>query len=380
MLGGMFSGLCHVSGDPENVFYAAADRGPNEEVMVGKEQRRTFPVSEYGPLIYKLRADHGRLHVISQIGIRTRRGRPVTGLPNTDADEPPYTSDGKRRLALDPNGLDVEGLAVAPDGSFWIADEYRPSVAHVAANGTVLARLIPEGSVLSADTDVRAVLPRLYARRQLNRGFEGVALSPDGSLLFASLESPLANPNREVARKSRMVRLLVLDVGRLQPLAEYLYVTERAADFGETHQGEMRISDLACLGRSMLLASERAQTRSRIYRVDLSRATNLFGTRWSSRERQAESLETLTPEELGQYGIVPARKSLLVDLGGLPGVPKKIEGLTIVNPTTLAVGNDNDFAFSGFDRRGRAIRKEAPCILTLVRLPQPLPLARSARR
>src|SRR4028119_1004639 len=178
-MGGIFSGLYHTQEDPENMFYAIADRGPNGQVTVGKDRRRTFPIPEYNPVIYKLTLQNDQVQIISATPIRTRNGKPVTGLSNTDNDEVPYTYDGQTRLELNPNGLDIEGLARASDGTFWVCDEYSPSVAHITADGTVVRRLVPEGITLAADTDVRPVLPAIYAKRRLNRGFEGVTISQD---------------------------------------------------------------------------------------------------------------------------------------------------------------------------------------------------------
>jgi len=375
-LGGIFSALCHAPGEPESVFYCAADRGPNGLVEIEGERRRTFPVPEYSPRIYKLRGEQGLLHIIEEIGIRTQGGAPVTGLPNTDDDEAPYGHDGTTRLPLNPNGLDVEGLAVARDGSFWIADEYRPSLARITGDGTVQVRLIPRGVTLPADSDVRPVLPAIYAQRRLNRGFEGVALNSADSLLFAVMESPLDFPAAAVGRASHMVRILVVDALRWIPVAEHVYVAERAADLGETDQGEIRLSDVACVNGTTLLVVERTPHVSRVYRIDLEHATNILGTGWSDPGNTADPLEALSPEQLRPRGLTPVSKTLLVDLARIPDMPSKIEGLAIVNSTTLALGNDNDFSFEGFDPQGQAIDREVPSSLILLQLPRALPLDR----
>ena len=55
-------------------------------------------------------------------------------------------------------------------------------------------------------------------------------------------------------------------------------------------------------------------------------------------------------------------------------MPKKIEGLAIVNPRAIAVGNDNDFGFERFDATGRAINNNLPSELVILHLSQALPL------
>src|SRR5262245_60130834 len=106
-LGGIFSGLTHATGDPDNVFYCVSDRGPNDEIAVGSERHRTVLVPEYDPVIYRIAAERGKIRILGEIGLRTRPGRPVTGLPNLDVDEAPYGYDGRTRLTPNPNGLDV---------------------------------------------------------------------------------------------------------------------------------------------------------------------------------------------------------------------------------------------------------------------------------
>jgi hypothetical protein len=375
-MGGIFSGLYHTQEDPENMFYAIADRGPNGQVTVGKDRRRTFPIPEYNPVIYKLTLQNDQVQIISATPIRTRNGKPVTGLSNTDNDEVPYTYDGQTRLELNPNGLDIEGLARASDGTFWVCDEYSPSVAHITADGTVVRRLVPEGITLAADTDVRPVLPAIYAKRRLNRGFEGVTISQDGTRLFITLQSPLDFPTKEIGRASRMMRLLVVDTQKLMPVAEYVYVAEPISRFGETEQGEMKLSDVAFVNPTTLLVDERTDKVAHIYQVDLSGATNILGTRWSDPKNTSNSLEALTPEQLSANGITPVKKSLVADLSKVPGMPEKIEGLTVVNPTTIAIGNDNDFGFDKFDGSGRAVNNNLKNQLMILRLPQALPLKR----
>ncbi len=375
-LGGIFSGLYHPQGDPENAFYAIADRGPNGRITVGKNRRRTFAVPEYNPTIYKLSLVGDHIQIIDETPILTTSNQPVTGLPNTNNDEVPYSYDGRTRLQLNPNGLDPEGLARATDGTFWVSDEYSPSVAQIAPDGKVLHRLIPAGMTLSSDTDVRPVLPAIYAKRRLNRGFEGLTISQDGKSLFIALQSPLDFPTKRIGRASRTIRLLVVDTQKLMPVAEYVYVAELASSFGATKQGKMKIGDLAFVNPTTLLVVERTDKVAHIYQVDLTSATNILGTRWSDPQNTTQALEALTPEQLATNSITPVSKSLMLDLSQIPDMPKKIEGLTIVNPKAIALGNDNDFGFDRFDTSGRAINNNLPSELLILHLPQALPQAR----
>jgi hypothetical protein len=138
----------------------------------------------------------------------------------------------------------------------------------------------------------------------------------------------------------------------------------------------MKLSDVAFVNPTTLLIDERTDKVAHIYQVDLSGATNILGTRWSDPKNTSNSLEALTPEQLSANGITPVKKSLVADLSKVPGMPEKIEGLTVVNPTTIAIGNDNDFGFDKFDESGRAVNNNLKNQLMILRLPQALPLKR----
>lgn len=375
MLGGIFSGLSHAPGDPENVFYCVSDRGPNDEIVAGSERRRRFLVPEYSPIIYRIAAEGSRIRILSEIGLRTRHGRAITGLPNLATDEAPYGYTGRYRLDVDPNGLDIEGLAVAPDHTFWLADEYRPSLVNVGRDGTVLARWIPRGVTLRAETNVEPVFPPIYAMHRANRGFESVALSPDASRLVAILESPLEFPDQATGRASRMLRMIVLDTHRRMAVAEHVYVLDDASERGGAQDDE-RVSDAVYVNRATLLVVERCTGPARIYRVDLKGATNILGRRWSNPDDPAGALERLAPGELSAAGIVPVHKTLVADLEPRTEIPAKIEGVAIVNPMMIAVGNDNDFGFAGLDSTGRVIPNHIPTVLTFLKLPHALPVER----
>src|SRR5262249_7479597 len=79
----------------------------------------------------------------------------ASGLPaNTAAARAgvPSAAEGITLLGSDPYGIDSEPIAVDPrDGSFWIGDEYRPSLVHVSADGTLLNRIVPAGVSPPAD-------------------------------------------------------------------------------------------------------------------------------------------------------------------------------------------------------------------------------------
>ena len=216
----------------------------------------------------------------------------MTGLSNLkDIDETPYDYAAKEVLPFNVNGLDTEGLVRTDAGDFWIADEYGPSLVHVDRSGKVVKRYIPEGVKLDgADYPIAPVLPAIYAKRKINRGFEGLALSADEKTLYLLLQSPLLNPDKNIGDASRNTRVLLFDIGSEKVTAEYAYRFEASKDFDpgpKNTPDEMKLSGVVALSPTTLLILERTDVVAKLYTVDLSRATNLLGGKWDDAEDRA---------------------------------------------------------------------------------------------
>jgi hypothetical protein len=353
LLGGVGSDLWHGPGDVPNQFWMITDRGPNGQAKVKDKERRTFPVPDFAPVILHVETVDGAIRLLQVIPLAGSDGAPLSGLPNLpEQDDAGYTFDGGAALPYDPSGLDTEGLVRTQQGDFWAADEYSPSLVHIASDGRVLERYVPQGLAYAETAyPVSATLPALYARRNGNRGFEGLALSPDEKTLYAVLQSPLDNPNKSVRASARATRILAVDTATGQPTGEYAYSMEPFSVFdpGAADQTDMKISGLAVAAPNTLLVLERTDAVARVYAVDLGQATNLLGTAWDD-PATAPSLEAVT--DLAAAGVMPLPKRLILDLARLPDIPAKLEGLAVVAADTLAFANDNDFDMGGFDDRG----------------------------
>ena len=85
--------------------------------------------------------------------------------------------------------MDTEGVAALSDGGFWVGEEYGPSLVLADAAGRIVRRLVPHGAAIAeGDRYIEDLLPEIAARRHLNRGFEGVAVSPSEERLYAPPE------------------------------------------------------------------------------------------------------------------------------------------------------------------------------------------------
>ncbi|MDQ1040400.1 hypothetical protein QFZ75_006816 [Streptomyces sp. V3I8] len=354
-------------------FWTVTDRGPNGQIKVDGVKRRTFPVPGFDPAIVKIRVSGASVKVLDAIPVTTAPGKPVTGLPNQEArDEAPYSYDARTPVPYDPNGLDTEGIVRAEDGSFWLVDEYGPSLVHVSTRGKVLTRYVPKGLKLTgAGYPVVEALPSVLLHRKINRGFEGLAQLPGGDLVLA-VQSPLSLPDTDAGEESLTARLLRFSPKKRAVTAEYAYRFDPVGtvDPGEDDTSELKISSVVAVGRDRLLVEERTDRAARLQVVQLGRSADILGDKWDD-STTSPSLEQLA--DPAASGVPVLRKRLVVDLGGVKGVPGKIEGVARVDRDTLALINDNDFGMTdgaeAFDAQGRLVDSGIETTVTYVRLP-----------
>ncbi|WP_445400863.1 esterase-like activity of phytase family protein [Streptomyces sp. LE64] len=362
--------------DRPGEFWALTDRGPNGQIAVNGKKRRTFAVPGFNPAIVRVKVEGERVRVLGSVPITTRSGKPVTGLPNQlSRDEAPFDYNAQNALEVNPNGLDTEGMARAADGTFWLVDEYSPSLIHVSARGEVLTRYVPEGLRLQgADYPVVEALPSILLNRKQNRGFEALTVLPGGDLVIA-VQSPLLVPDKAAGEASRNLRLLRFSPEEGEVTGEYAYRVDpvNEVDPAETDQSELKVSALVPVGAHSVLVQERTDRTARLHRVTLPRDEGILDSRWDEVETSPSYEQT---EDLAGAGVDVLDKRLVVDLGKIPGVPGKVEGVALVGRDTLAVINDNDFGMSdgpdAFDQNGRLRDSGLNTKITHIKLPQAL--------
>ena len=381
LLGSIGSDLWRGPKDPRDEFWMLTDRGPNGQIKVDGANRRTFWVPDFNPMILRVKTDGETVKILQTLPIVGASGKPVTGLPNLKGiDETPYDYSARDVLTFNPNGLDTEGLVRTAAGEFWIAEEYSPSLLHVDRTGKVLKRYVPEGVKLNGtDYPVAEVLPAIYSKRKVNRGFEGLALSSDEKTLYLTLQSPLLNPDKKTGDASRNSRLIAFDIPSEKVTAEYVYRFDVAKEFDpnpKTTPEEMKLSAVVFLNPTTLLILERTDLVAKLYSVDLSQATNILNTKWNDL-KTAPSLEALGDPAAADVSVL--RKSLVLDLSSLNGMPEKIEGVAVLDRNTIAVSNDNDFDSeeSKYDDQGNNVGKGKISQILTISLAKPLPLQQS---
>ena len=359
-LGG-FSGL-YFQGFAANgnlKFVTNTDRGPNGDADGVK---RPYLLPNFQPEIvsFELNRTTGEITITNRTGLFRQDGTtPLTGLPNLQAvgNGLAYTDEigvdlNNNVLPNDPLGADLEGIAVAQNGDYWMVDEYRPAIYHFDSNGKLIDRFIPQGTATALDPDQPAgtfgteVLPAVYAQRRNNRGFEAVALQ--GNKLYAFIQSAIDNPdvaNDASSKASLNLRILKFDIASKQVTGEYLYRLEGLP-------GTDKIGDAVSLGNGKFAVVERddngtSASNKLIYQINLAGATNINNPA-NFTLPAGKTIEQLTSTELAAANITPVTKSLIANAAqlGYTGV-EKLEGLALVAPNTLALINDNDFNVTG---------------------------------
>lgn len=361
-------------------FYGLSDRGPNAATEAGRMPSGIiFLAPSYTPRIGLFRlTSEGKAELVETILLKDPKGRAITGLPNKNfggTGETPYHLDGSV-VALDPDGdgvagfdesgLDSEGLVALKDGTFWISDEYGPHIVHFDATGKEIGRINP----FAADPRNKAgrVLPAELSKRWPNRGMEGLTITPDGKTLVGILQSNLYNPTKAVG-SINLTRIVTVNINT-GATAQYLYRQDAAG---------LANSEIVALSATSFLVIERdtkffgidtGTVRKNVYKVDLSRATNVDQS--NAALRSSQSALTVSPangllvngktleevvkdagnannfaagwEQLAALGIQPAAKTLAYDGIATQKYPHdKMEGLWVIDANRLGIINDADF-------------------------------------
>lgn len=299
-LGG-FSGLIFEKESGGSYYFKTiTDRGPNGW---SEGNERPFLIPEFSPQIISLKANTSnmKLEVIDQLPLKQKNGKPLTGLPNKRDEENPTDLYGLM-YSLDPNGLDTESLSKDQDGSFWVGEEYAPSIVHFDQNGKMIKRLGPGFE-----------LPKIYLERKPNRGFEGVAVFENH--VWGILQSPLP-------KEEGVARIVEVDTETNKTSAEYFYPFEK---------GNEKIGDLYAIGPKSFIVLEQNG------KIGKDSSKLVFKITINESDKKVE-------------------KKLVADLKNTPfNDVEKVEGLTMINSRQIALVLDNDFQISGKTNRENGI-------------------------
>ena len=244
------------------------------------------------------------------------------------------------------SAFDPEGIVVSPrNGNLFVSDEYGPSLYEFDRTGQfVRAFTTPAGLVpRNATTNVAnfAADTGNTAGKRTNRGFEGLAISPDGLFVYAMLQSATLNEGGGNGIYNRIVKF---DVATGAAVAQHAYAMDRA----DQGQG---ISSLVALGNDKFLVLERnnrgigtgaalATADKAVYLIDLAGAADVSNV-------------TLPTTGAFAGAVKKGAKVMDLDADTLPALgnksPEKWEGLAIGprlanGDYVVLAGTDNDYS------------------------------------
>ena len=308
-------------------WWGLSDRGPGGGTLhyATRVQRFRLDVDERTGAI-------SRFKIQKTVIFRDEHGQPLDGIaPN------PTNELG--------NAFDPEGFVVHPrTGHFLVSDEYGPSVYEFKRNGrrirtfTTPANLIPrapDGTPNYASDDGNT------AGKRTNRGFEGLAISPDGDFVYAMLQSAMLD---EGAGNGVCNRIVKFDAETGEAVAQYAYQME-AASQGRGISALLALSDHEFLvlernNRGIGVGAESPPPNKKVFRIDLDDAVDMTSVTFPAASCPAGKVTKTGP-------VLDLAANTLAALGNK--VPEKWEGLA-VGPRLddrsylMLAGTDNDYS------------------------------------
>ena len=366
LLGGIGSGLAWAGG---NTFLALPDRGPNAVAWNASVDNTTSYVPRFHTLHLNLVPvpdastglpftllptlvgttllySHERLNYGGSIA--GYRAEPANNRHSrhyfsgrSDNFDPATTSADARDARLDP-----EGIRVSRNGRFvYVSDEYGPYLYEFdrESGERVRAIKLPAKLAIAHKASLGAdEISGNSAGRVANKGMEGLAISPDGRMLFGLVQSPLIEDGGDGGRVNRIVAI-DLETERVHQYAYDNYLSDKAKAYNSSELLALNEHELLVLERDGKgLGDDSKAVVKRVYKIDLAGAQDVS---------HVSGEDALLPKAVG--------KTLFLDIAaklagaGLTAeqIPAKLEGMAfgediVVNGVvkhTLYLANDNDF-------------------------------------
>ncbi|HKE83387.1 MAG TPA: esterase-like activity of phytase family protein [Vicinamibacterales bacterium] len=242
--------------------------------------------------------------------------------------------------------FDIESVREAHDGTLWFGDEFGPFLLHTDATGKVLEAPIPLPGVFAPQNPFLAGrIPNLPT----SRGFEGMAITPDGKTLYPLLEGALTTDPDQ-----RRLTINEFDIESRQYTGrQWFYRLEAPIQTGQS------IGDMTAITKSTFVIIERDGGQGatalfkRIYKVDLN---DVDANGFLVKHQVADLLHIDDPDNLGGLGPVFT----------FPFVT--IESVIPLDDRRLGVLNDNNYPGSSGRTPGQPDSNE----FIIIRLDEPL--------
>lgn len=358
-----FSALFPIAGTNGREFWTCSDRGVNVDDASANPTGcqptydKMFSFPSYAPKIHRIRISGDSVQILRTITVKRPNGTDArgvllpTGLGSTAAEQASTdtvlncANFSSKITAKDTFAIDCEGIIVDKDGYFWLSEENGPTIWKLNPNGVLVARYTPYAN-LGGTQSVDIAIDTAFKYRRNNRGFEDLAITPNGKI-YVAIQSPLNYPTAAVGTASRVHRIMELNpaTGATRMLVYLNDGVIGAAGANQIRLQDWKLSDMAAINDSTFLIIEAAARGTtdikRIYKININNATavnsGLYG---------GNTVEGLTDSTgLAGQSITAVKKTLFMDMlaSGWPSTLDKAEGIAIINDSTIAIANDNDY-------------------------------------
>ncbi|MDR7027062.1 esterase-like activity of phytase family protein [Rhizobium rosettiformans] len=278
----------------------------------------------------------------------------------------PIAMEGSDKRYLTGADFDVESIQPVADG-FWVGEELGPYMLRFSSEG-VLTDVIatkageievksPDNPTLVVPANPAAKMPVFNLKR--SGGYEGLAMSKDGTKLYGLLEGPLYLEDGSVEKADGLTALRIIELDAaskawtgktwLYPLSEggeaigdFNMIDETTALVIERDNGA-GVADKACADPKAPAADCFAvpAKHKRIYKIEMTDENA------GKAVRKIGYIDLMKIED-------PDNKKRQGGGEGFYDMPfVTIENVDVVDPTHIIVGNDNNLPFSA----GRALDK-----------------------
>jgi len=291
----------------------------------------------------------------------------------------PIVNEATADRYLTGGDFDIESIQPVADG-FWLGDEFGPYLLKVDAEGRLqklLATRLGNEEIRSPDHPALQIPANptqpVGFRAQRSGGYEGMALTPDGSRAFALIEKPLLNADGKP--EGDYLRILELDPAkgewtgrslkyRFGPggvsIGDFNMIDDRRALVIERDDGEGDPSLACAAGRQPPACFPSPARLKRVYVVDLGAADpEGFVKKLGYIDLMAIQDPDRRARQRGDLG-----PDVAADRFGFPFFT--IENVAMVDAEHIIVGNDNNLPFSA----GRHLTRADDNEFILLRVPE----------
>lgn len=363
-------------------FYGITDRGPNGDgpkvpapaPATGTSDAKYFPSPSFAPAIGLLTVGTDGAVLRSSTPLRVSSTAKASGMSIAPGQvgssaEVPLMNESRydpSKADYSPNGMDTESVVVDnARNALWVSDEYGPFILKLdPATGVILKKYQPGAGA--------ADLPAVLAKRRANRGMEGLALDVATGKLHGFLQSPLddgkasfvkpgasAAANENVRDFAKFARWVMFDPAT-ETTRLYAYPINGSL-YSKDRTGNAKLGDMVSLGNGKFIVIEQGARKSDgkvqnwLMLVELpADATDITAV---GSELEKNSMDPTVTSAIAYSAVVPLKTTRLLDLNAAGWLAEKAEGLALVDETTLALTNDNDFGMTTYvlDAAGKPI-------------------------